>query len=58
MENLLCKFIGTTEIYQAVVGEDGFINNDKKNAIPNLGSTPMEALTKGCRSSEKCNGKF
>ena len=47
----LYKFIGIIEIDQRVVGEDAFINNDRNNTIPNLGTAPMEELIKGYRSS-------
>ena len=50
----LCKFVGIIEIDQRVVGEDAFINNDRNNTIPNLGTAPMEELIKGYRSSGPC----
>lgn len=30
------RFVGTREIYQTAVGDDGFLNNNR-NPMPNLG---------------------
>lgn len=47
-------FVGTREMYQTAVGDDGSVNNSNNNT-PNLGSA-RGGINKAVRGSEKCNG--